>query len=178
MKSLLLSLFLSIATCAQAQKLSDTPNLPRNAETGKVSYMAVVEAPGVSKELLKQRGLEWIATNLHSRDGVPPVENKEIGSIIVPLEQHFTVRGIPAGVYITLTLYLKEGRYKYDFTNFTDPGMGPFENEDPAVRMMVGNGMMKKVWNEVRNTTDAEVKALIVSLEHAMTTKAKAASDF
>jgi hypothetical protein len=105
---LLLFLF-ATGLSAHAQKPTDKPALPRDPETGKVTYTAVVEVPGATQAQLKQRAAEWVRKNIGARDGAAPVEDTETGQLTVQVEQHTMAQvgsyPLPETVYSTLVLY-------------------------------------------------------------------------
>jgi hypothetical protein len=178
----LLLLLCATVSGARAQKQTDKPVLPRDPETGKVTYTAVVEVPGATQAQLKQRAVEWISKNIGSRDGAAPVQDPETGRLTVQVEQHTMAQvgiyPLPETVYSTLVLYTKDGKYKYEFTHFNAVSMGPFENDEPAVKVALGGGMVRRAWNATRHLTDTEVKGWIASLDQAMHATTKAGNDF
>ncbi|WP_177204894.1 DUF4468 domain-containing protein [Hymenobacter arizonensis] len=169
---------------AQAQPAKATAKssaLPVDPDTGLVAYTGVVEVPGALQAHLYTRAAAWVAE--HYPAATSAVQDKETGKLIV---QGTAYPRAPAGfassVTYTLSLYVKEGKYKYDFTGFRheakagdDVGLGAFENEK------VGNALtrdvLQKPWNGIRAETAAQVQRLIVSLAAAMN-GAKDKSDF
>jgi hypothetical protein len=189
---LALSIFLatSVAHAQKAPKIKDNdaqPTFPVDADTHLVDYTGVVEVAGISQNDLYTRAFDWVAKNYPSASNA--LQDKEKGRLTVQGTTHPHYRNTEFGsVTHTFTIYVKDGKYKYDFTNFRheyknageqggDASLGPFENETPR-KMMVGAGMLHRVWNSLRNETDTQVKGLITSLDLAMAGKAKDKSDF
>jgi hypothetical protein len=185
MNKLLFALaLLLIALVAQAQpaKVSaKSPTLPIDPDTHLVAYTGIIEVPGTLQTQLYTRATTWVAQ--HYPTATSAVQDKETGKIIV---QGIAYPPAPAGfassVTYTLSLYVKEGKYKYDFTGFRheakagdDISLGAFENE--KVGNALTRGVMQKSWNVIRNETATQIQSLIVSLAAAMN-GAKDKSDF
>jgi hypothetical protein len=190
MKHLLLLLALLMASPAIAQKVKedDSPMaLPVDSDTHKVTYSGVVEVAGATQAQLYSRAYEWVVRTYKSAPDVLQMQDKESGKIILKGYTHALVRGRECGpVSHTFSIYLKDGRYKYDITDFVntnqtsrgDYGMGAFENEKPSISMPGMNGIIQKSWNILRRNTDADIKAMVADLQAAMTTQTKDKSDF
>jgi hypothetical protein len=185
MKQVLLALALVLsASIAQAQQIkpsSATPALPIDPDTHLVAYTGVVEMPGLTHVQLYERALAWV--NQHYPAASSGVQDKEAGKIIVQGVTYAHAHiGFASSVTHTLSLYVKDGKYKYDFTNFRneaksgdDIGLGAFENE--KVGNVLVRGAMQKPWNSLRNETGTQIQALITSLDAEMK-GAKTKSDF
>lgn len=190
----LLAAGLLLATTAYAQQEVKTkkdyeapPALPVDATTHLVDYTAVVEVPGAKQSDLYARAFEWVAATYPGAANV--LQNKELGRITVQGVTHPRYRNTEFGnVTHTFNIYVKDGKYKYEFTDFRhefkgagtqggDASLGPFENDTPR-KMMVGAGMLHRVWNSIRNQTDEQINVRIASLAVAMAGNSKAKSDF
>lgn len=195
LKPLLLGCALLLATSAtyaqKAPKVKDNdtlPTLPTDPETHLVAYTSVVEVAGATQDQLYSRAYDWVART-HAATASSALQDKEKGRLTVQGTTHPHYRGNEFGsVTHTVSIYVKDGKYKYDFTNFRhdyvvpgqhggDASLGPFENEEPKKMVMMA-GLMHRVWNSLRNETDVQVKALIADLEVSMQGKAKDKSDF
>jgi hypothetical protein len=195
LKPLLLGVALLLtAPVAYAQKTpkvkdNDTqPTLPTASETHLVDYSGVVEVAGATQDQLYTRAYDWL-TKRYTATASNALQDKDKGRLTVQGTTHPHYKGNEFGtVTHTFSIYVKDGKYKYDFTNFRhdyvvagqhggDASLGPFENETPR-KMMVGAGMLHRVWNSLRNETDVQVKELIASLELAMAGKVKDKGDF
>lgn len=195
MKHLLLLVALLLASpLAHAQKAKEddsTPTLPRDPDTKQVTYTGVVEVPGATQAQLYSRAFEWVAKRYNSAKDVVQMQDKESGKIVVKgITTGHAAKGHEYGtVTHTFSLYMKDGKYKYDITNFRheyfatgryagDYSLGPFEDDEPKLKMALANGAIKKSWNILRRNTEADIKALITDLEATMTAKIKDKSDF
>jgi hypothetical protein len=175
---------------AKAVKVKDneaTPVLPIDAESHLVDYTGVVEIPASTQDQLYTRAFEWVAKQYPAAGNA--LVDKEKGRITVQGTTHPRYNGNEFGtVSHTFTIYVKNGKYKYDFTNFRhdyrgagaqggDASLGPFENETPR-KMVMMSGLLHRVWNSIRNDTDSQIKALIADLDHYMKGQTKDKSDF
>ncbi|MDO7851601.1 DUF4468 domain-containing protein [Hymenobacter convexus] len=166
-------------------QLLDGTRLPYDAETHLITYQGVVEVPGVGKDQLYVRAHEWVAKAYRSANAVIQMQDKEAGRLVAKGAMQITLPVLGAAAdagYIrhTLTLYVKDGRYKYVLSNLehTDvrlraTSVGPLEKEDLPF------GMSKKQWDHLRRDADKGAKELISELQAAMTLKGtKDPSDF
>jgi hypothetical protein len=171
----------SFAQAQQVKVSSKTLELPVDSETHLVAYTGVVEVPSATQAQLYARATAWVAQYYPA--ATTAVQNKEAGKVIVQGVAHpHAPAGFASSVTYTLSLYVKDGKYKYDFTNFRheataggDLGLGAFENE--KVGNALTRGIMQKPWNALRNETATQIQGLITSLAAAMR-GAKDKSDF
>lgn len=184
-KRLLLALtLLSVAPAAYAQKVNpdEAPvSLPTDPETHLVAYTGVVEAPGATQAQLYDRAYEWVAKNYNSAQRVIQMQDKESGKLIVKGRTSAYFKGHDFGwITHTLSLYMKDGKYRYDITDFKHDSdsysYGKFEQPEPQYIPGAFKGAARKAWHDMKTSTDAEMKATIASIQTAMVTKAK--SDF
>jgi hypothetical protein len=184
-KRLLLALvLLSAAPAVYAQKVNTEEavvSLPVDSETHLVAYTGVVEAPGATQAQLYDRAYEWVVKNYGSAQRVIQMQDKESGKIIVKGRTSAYFKGHDFGwITHTLNLYLKDGKYKYDITDFKHDSdsysYGHFEQAEPQYIPGAFKGAARKAWHDMKTSTDTEMKATIASIQTALTTKAK--SDF
>ncbi|GAB3727570.1 hypothetical protein GCM10027594_09580 [Hymenobacter agri] len=161
------------------------PVLPLDPATKLVTYEAVVEVPGASKDQLYDRALEWMAKTYQSANDVVQIKDKEQGKLLAKGGILYVYNKQPAGYVIhTQTIYVKDGRYKYVMTGFKhqyisvllpggrDGSMGPLEQTEPP------KGFKKKAWYDMLAGTDAKVKAMIADLQQAMLAQGRDPSKF
>ena len=112
--------------------------LPVDSATGKVSYRAVVQAPGVPEAELYKRAKEWFAeapsttkTPLLTDD---PAAGRLVGQTGELVRQNFFGANVQVPLWRTITIEVKPGRFRYQITDFAfDSGKGrgavtPIEN--------------------------------------------------
>lgn len=170
---------------AEPVKLLDGTPLPFDEETHRITYQGVVEVPSVSKDQLYVRAHEWVAKTYRSANDVIQMQDKEAGQLITKgltrVTLHVMGMNADAGVIRhTLTIYVKDARYKYILSNFVHEDLRP---KATSVGALEGQdlpfGMGKKQWDELRREADQDARRLVSELQAAMTVKAgKAASDF
>jgi hypothetical protein len=112
--------FTMIAAGSRAQEV--TPKMPVDEETKLITYKEVVTVEGTKRELFN-RAIEWIGKNYKNPADVTKVREPETGLIelVHRIELSFDDQGVTrAGgiVDYTLRIELKDGRYRYTFTNF------------------------------------------------------------
>jgi hypothetical protein len=160
-----------LVSIAQGQK--ETPNLPIDSSTGKITYSEVVTLnDSISKTELFGRAKTCFVHLFKNANSVIQNEDKEAGSIIGKgtLKVYAKALGMTseAGyVNFTLTLAIKEGRYKFTITDFAHEGTGKMpsggnlENGKPKMWVV-------KQWNSILSQTDEETKNLISSIKLEM----------
>jgi len=174
----------------KAKQKSDSA-LPVDPDTQLVTYSKVIEIPGTTQEQLYTRAANWIASTEVYRvaSSKQLQEASDKSQLIVSGETR--ARGpmnqIVGTVSHSLTIYCKDGRYKYVLTNLreetnsTKPNGigsgGAFENEKPACGFML---MFPAAWNTIKRHTDEDVQELLARLTTTMaaTGASKAPSDF
>lgn len=159
-------------------------NLPLDEKTGKITFTEVVTVDDstATKDQLYSRAREWFARTFKSSQNVLQMDDKELGKLIG--KGNFSI--IP-GLYLTdsrvdftLSIYLKDGRYKYELTDFNHVSYksgysgGALEDEKPNC----GNfNMMKKGWIDVKEQAQSNANAIIADLKLTMNKKADIESD-
>jgi hypothetical protein len=180
MKQLLLLLALLLAAplaYAQTVNADEAPvSLPTDPDTHLVAYTGVLEVPGATQAQLYDRAYEWVVKNYGSAQSVIQMQDKAAGKIIVKGRTPAYFKGHEFGwITHTLSFYVKDGKYKYDITDFAHNSdtyaYGHFEYIPGAFK-----GLARKTWHEMKTSTDAEMLATAASIQTAMTAKSK--SDF
>lgn len=95
-----------------------------------LSYSEVIEVPKVDKNELYIRGREWFNENFKSVNDVLQINDKETGELVgkayFQVSCTYELMGktvkIPAGVFFQISIWVKEGKYKYEFKDFNVPG--------------------------------------------------------
>jgi hypothetical protein len=150
--------------------------LPIDNETGLISFSEVVLiSDTVSKEELFNNAKHTFVVIFKNSQKVIQEENMDNGVIVG--KGNFSVYakafGIsaPAGyVNFTMSIYCKDGRYKYILTNFihdgagsTMPSVGRLENEKPS-----SLSWTKKQWLDVKNQVYLDSQAIIKRIKVEM----------
>ncbi len=187
--SLLVLLLLVTIPTVYAQKASNAddtpPTLPTDPDTHLVAYTGVVEVPGTTQAQLYSRAYEWVVKTYNSPKDVIQMHDKESGKTIVKASSKARITKYDSGYNLyTFSIYVKEGKYKYDVTDLRnehivlsgqyagDYSLGRFEQAEPNIKTK----QSQRAWNNLRRNAEADIKALLASLQAAMTAKDK--SDF
>ncbi|QKG55522.1 DUF4468 domain-containing protein [Hymenobacter sp. BRD128] len=163
----------------------DTEPVPIDAHTQHITYEGVVPVPGASQAVLYERARAWVTQAY-------PLSNAELvkqdpatgqlvlhGTRIVTLHQTYdnVPRSSYAGVvHHTLSIYVKDGRFKYVLTDLThDAGAtphlnsgGPLENDRANLFGYAGLGS-RKPWEDLKAEAIRDVHHLLDSLQTALT---------
>jgi hypothetical protein len=166
---------LLLSGAAFAQKNSPTPPpvvLPVDSITHLVTYEAVTQVPGATSEVLYKRALDWFNTNYKNPTEV--IRENDVGKGIIVGKPRFRIYNPPdkegtktdAGiVQYTITVGIKEGRFKYELTEFNWKQLSYY----PIEKWMDTKGQMyTPVFNHYLTQTDEHVKELIKNLKNAL----------
>lgn len=164
---------------AAAERAADAASLPIDAQTKRITYEGVVEVSGVNKIELYRRAYEWVAKAYRSANDVIQMQDKEAGQLVAKGSMRATGRSLgmtmdAGAVRHTLTIYVKDGRYKYVLTNLSHEGqvftnvssLGPLEQEKVS-------SVTKKFWTTVKQEANRDAYRLIAELQESMTLKGK-----
>lgn len=152
-----------------------------------LSYSEVVQVNDVLKNELFNRAKLWFATTYNSANDVLQIENKEegelIGKAILKYEPNILSGSeqLKGNIRYTIKIYVKDGRYKYEITDFThDPygnmygkkSMGlittDMENPNP---LPLSKGWSNRVWNDIKSQIDIPIVGIIDNLKKEMIKK-------
>jgi len=156
---------------------SNLPKFPIDNITNKITYLEVVYLDSTSnKQDLFLRAKEWFAKTFNSANNVIQMQDKKEGILIGKgsFEVFITSLGMKNGgnyFNFTLSVYFKDGRYKYEFTDFTYSNNYVFKNT-PAEDVMNAD---KKDWHltkkanfEVFSQLETNMYLIISDLKDSM----------
>ena len=175
---------------------TNTPNLPIDSLSGKITYTEVVYVDSLAnKQELFSRAREWFAKAYKSSTKVIQMEDKESGKLVgkalmkVYFKERIGNRYLPGGyINYTISIYIKDGRYKYEITDFYHTG--EYVNDEDKVP---DGGASEKMINATKGfwglsykktyllflyQMDDNIKDLIGTLKTAMITKALKKDDW
>lgn len=155
---------------------------------GKIVYTEVIEMQNVTKDALYSRAYEWFTKAFNSAQNVIQMQDKENGKIIgkgifddINSPGPLGMAGVKGYVKFTISIYLKDGKYKYEITDFVHEGIwtgapygnpsngGALENEKPDCgRSVISLGK----WEKVKIKANECALLLIESLKKAMSVEA------
>lgn len=109
-------------TVKQVADIVSAP-LPIDAATNLINFVKVVQAPGATKDELYARGKVWFAHTFKSAQDVIQADDKTAGILIGKGWQTTTVptilgSSVNVKLWFTAKLAFKDGRYKYELTDF------------------------------------------------------------
>lgn len=174
MKTILAALLLLTAILPGfSQQASPQHQLPVDEETKKILFREVVTQEG-NKDILYDRGAEWLRAYYKSPVSVAKVQDKVNGKIEgtarIPL--YYTdetgLKRDAGVVFYDIRLDFKDDKYRYTCTNFhlKAASMVPlekfFNKSDPAYNPN---------WDSYLYQTDTTIRSLIVNLRKAMQPK-------
>lgn len=121
-----LFILLGVAVMAHLSLSAQTPELP--IVDGRINYTAVITVDNIlSKSDLYTRARQWFAKTYKSASSVIQMEDRESGTIVgkALMQVHHKAMGglVESGhISYTLSVYVKDGRYKYEITDFHHTG--------------------------------------------------------
>ncbi|SHJ63548.1 protein of unknown function [Arenibacter nanhaiticus] len=145
-----------------------------------LTFSDVVEVENVLSTNLYNRAKLWFASAYKSSNDVLQVENKEEGMLIgkgsISYEQPFLsgMNTTVGNVNYLIKIFVKDGRYKYEITNFIHHGasesFGLITTDDNYPRNTKKSALKweNRVWNDIKNQVDLEVRSLIPSIKEGM----------
>jgi hypothetical protein len=162
---------------------ADVTPLPIDAQTQRITYQDVVPVPGVSQADLYDRAAAWAARTYpvpgqlasHPEAGELVVQGQRIVTLRTTYAE--VLRGSYAGVvHHKLTIYVKDGRYKYILTDLTHDASGvpnlrsggALEQDHASLFGYAGLGS-RKPWEELKVEATRDVRHLVADLQAAMT---------
>lgn len=177
---------------------ADADPPPLSATTHRISYEGVVPVPGATQAELFARARSWVGTTYDQQN--VQLEREEAASGQIQLrgarlvQVHQDYQGVPRASYAgvvrhTLTIYVRDGRYKYVLTDLVHDAQG-------ALNLRSGGALERKrtslfgygglgsyaAWTELKTDALRDARALAASLEAAMTLQKpkarRSASDF
>ena len=158
-----------------------------------LSFTAVVQVEGVSQAELFVRAQAWFATTFKCGKCVMQTADKEAGQVIgrgayeYASATFLSSKAISGWVTYTVKVFVKDGRYKYEITDFMHEGSPtasqygsypPFsfglvttDENYPDIKYCT-KGICGKNWEKLKKDSEAQAKSLIESLAKAMATPA------
>lgn len=138
----------------------------------------------ITKDELYKRARLWYADAFKNSKEVLQISDKESGELVGKAlfsyySNYFTGSGATIGsVKYTIKIYVKNGRYKYEITDFVHEAYRTNERpkniglimSDTFVHLgfIGGKSIDKKIWNELKEDCDEEARVLISNLKEYM----------
>lgn len=161
-----------IGNNAQCQK----PMLPIDSISGKITYTEVVFLDSsAKKEVLFSRGQDWFSKAFKSYKHVIQIEDKDLGKIygksIVTVYVKYMGVESPNNINYAIRLFFRDGRYKYEITDFITTESLPCEEmiNNKTKYPMVSMEKTQQWFDSELTQMDNYIKALIEDLKKYMT---------
>jgi hypothetical protein len=163
---------LSVALICGVLHFLPAQNLPVDQGTGKITYLEVVDAAGVKPADLNKVVKDWATKQgfTNKEDAADKLVYDAFTNLDYP---SVSGSGTEKGkVKFTLSVFLKDGKYRYILTDFVHEGDvktkangGKLENVNPdcGATKMSGKG-----WVTIKNKTGANMKALTDDLKRVI----------
>jgi len=171
---------------------------PLSATTHRITYEGVVQVPGASQAELFARARQWVAQAYDQQNAELERQDEASGQLqlrgarLVQVYQDY--QGVPRANYAgvvrhALTIYVKDGRYKYILTDFVHDAQrapnlrsgGALEQKRASLFGYGGLGSYQ-AWTELKTDALRDARHLVAGLEAAMTLQkpkaSRSASDF
>lgn len=124
MKMLSIIIFVFFTNIISFSQSYVIPDFPIDSLTGKISYKEVVYLDStVQQQVLYRAAREWFAKSFVSSNNVLQMDDEEAGILIGKgsFTIIHTIWGTPFPIRFTISMYFKNGRYKYELTDFQFP---------------------------------------------------------
>ncbi|KAF5078477.1 hypothetical protein DSECCO2_140150 [anaerobic digester metagenome] len=154
-----------------------------------IVYSEVVEVSDTDKDELFIRAREWFNETFNSSRDVLQISDKETGELsgkgLMKVNYTFNYMGkrnFSCDVRFQVSLWVRDGRYKYEFTNFfiegnddsIEFGLVTTSNETNIIFKGYSEKKLNEIYLSIKESIDARTKILIEDLNIKMKTKSKA----
>jgi hypothetical protein len=155
-------------------------DLPKNSE-GRIEYASVVTVDSASADQLYSKAKLFIAEMARSAKNITQLNDDATHTILIkglfPIYYTSLKKEWPYGdVRAMVKVECKDGKFRYSITDLWHEyekaqynySGGPLESDKPACGTLL---MTKKVWENVKENADKEIRSYIDSLKNAMVSK-------
>lgn len=155
--------------------------LPIDSVTQKITYKEVVQVEG-SKDTLYNRAIAWIHSYFKNPQGVTKVRDPQNGLIVgdhrirmVDTQKDGSKINSNTVVEYTFKIELKDGKYRYTFTDFEMKATSKF----PLERWLnKADPSYSPLWETYIPQVDEHIRETIASLKKAMLPKKKVSDEW
>ncbi len=144
-----------------------------------LSFNGVIEVPNISQKELYGRAKLFLAETYKSSKDVIQADDIEIGQIIGKANFQYSPKSMVWGsvggtVTYIVKIFVKDGKYKYDITNFSHDICGTMTtSEDCPCKFAYTKNMNNKIWADVKNDCKKESEIIIKALTTKMNKKSE-----
>jgi len=210
-RGLLLFFMLTLVSMSTVYGQTETTKFPIDSLTGKIKFSEVVYVDSLAnKQELFSRAREWFSKSFKSSKSVIEFEDKEIGKIIgkgsfaiiseesMDDNEYIKNKGLVSKalrerkskgevgtVSFLISIYIKNGRYKYEITNLSHKGVTttvagytvtqPDGGDLSSIEPICGySQLMPSIrWKNIKANTLLTIESMIIDLKSAMISKNK-----
>lgn len=108
-----------------------------DGETGEYRYEEVVEAPGLSAGQIRERAEKWLSTYYVSEDSLHLDSTGVSRLCSSKIQWKLIKKNIHIETFFDVNIKAKDGRYKYDFSNFREGKMVRGDLQDMALKTYI-----------------------------------------
>lgn len=157
---------------ARAIAQSEVPQFPIDPDTKKITYSEVIKLDStIRKADLYSRAMEWFAKTYISSNEVIQMADREegriIGKAVMKVYYKSMGREYPSKLRYTVSIFVKQGRYKYEITDFIHETEGPCEEMIDSKKKVMGISMQRN-YNFYLSQLDEYAKGLIQDIKMSM----------
>jgi len=177
-------IFISLLSLtSMAQKKGEkiiAPDMPINSTTNKISYTKIVTPSNYNEaKVLKEKGLKWFHSYYKNSSNIikSNTETELIGHPRFRILNPKSKKGVQTTAGIVeyfIKIYFKNGKYKYEITDFNWKQTSKFPIEK---WMNKESATYKNAYAFYLQQVDEDAKKTIASLEKAMSAEAEAKND-
>lgn len=153
-----------------------------------LTFSEVIDVPGVDKNELFIRGREWFNENFKSAKDVLQIADKETGELAgkgvmeaIYVFRYMGERKFPTDVNFQMNVWVKDGKFKYEVTNFIVPssaksiefGLITTSSETDKTFPGYSSKKMNEMYLSIKEGTETKAKLLIEDLKMKMSKKSK-----
>lgn len=161
-----------------------------NGQKPALSFTEVIQVDSASKSELYRRAKLSIVNVFIDANEVLQIDDKEEGQLVakgvIPYTPHFLMgQDLAKGtISFVIKIYVKEGRYKYEITDFTHREEFGLITNDDEYPYPKGKGLMNqpkswynRVWNDMKNEISVNIVPLTLRLKQGMTKPTEISKD-
>jgi hypothetical protein len=156
------------------------------AQDSALTFSRVVSIENVSKNELYDRAKSWFAETYKSAKDVIQMDDKEAGKLIGKGNFRYDSKVFSGStqttgwISYTITLQVKDNKYRYEITNFRHDGNGDYDfglitssENCPYEMKSTFKNWRDKVWKDIKSTIAPNADDIVLSLTSYMNKQAK-----
>lgn len=159
-------------------------NLPIDSITKNITYTNVVNVDSLSKNELFSRAQEWVVKTYNSGKDVVQLSDKDNGKLIGNGALDVSWKNMSGYIKYTISIYVKDGKYKYEITNLHHimSGTGKLPDGGTCEGMMNTNDKFmfqsrQGEYDTYLTQANDKINLLLKSLKSTMTAKKQKNND-